>query len=361
MKTPILSYIGHRGRECIVHTQRILQSPGHPRLLIFPSFTRDAASSNLRGYAMGRALQKLNWRVTVVPPQLELSQRQRIVRSERPDVILIQKSTHILNRPSFYPESPTVFDLDDADFLNERSTEIVAECCRESRAVVAGSHFVAEWCRTYNSNTSVIWTCSPIPSRVDVRAPSDRDKVVTWAPLDALANPHEATFIQEIILKLAARMSFSFWVYGIRDRGKAEAFVQPIRQAGISVKLFEYMSYQDFIRSLDDVAVGLQPLCLSSPYSQGKSFGKVLAYFTSHVATVASDALEHPFFFRHGVNGMLADSADDFVESSARLLEDDVLRTQIAENAYKDFCEQLSTDVGARQLDKVLRDVLVSR
>lgn len=56
------------------------------------------------------------------------------------------------------------------------------------------------------------------------------------------------------------------------------------------------MRYRKFNSSLGRSAVGLQPVCLSNPFSRGKPSGKVLAYLASDVAIVASNAVDHPQF-----------------------------------------------------------------
>ena len=82
----------------------------------------------------------------MIPAQCDHAQRQRIIRWEKPDVILIQKGRHALNWPHFYPGVPLVFDLDDADFLDNGQSKQLEACCAASRAVIAGSRRIANWC-----------------------------------------------------------------------------------------------------------------------------------------------------------------------------------------------------------------------
>jgi glycosyltransferase involved in cell wall biosynthesis len=355
------SYLGHRAREVAAHVQRWRQPRGLPRVVILPCGTRALGSSNLRAWAVGRELRGLGWRVTVVPPQCELSQRRRIIRWERPDVILLQKGRHPLNWPHYYEGTPIVFDLDDADFLDPGQAEQVRACCCGSEAVIAGSRFTADWCGRHNANTTVIWTGSPLPARRAGLRPSRRRPVLAWAHSDALLSPRDAEAAREIVLGVAARTEVEFWMYGVKDPAEASRFVEPVRRAGAPVRLLPYMSYGAFLESLTDVAVGLNPQSLSTPYNQGKSFGKVLAYLSSEVATVSSNVLENPRFFRHGVNGMLADTVAEFVEHVTLLLQDRALRERVAEQGYRDFEQDLSSGAAGRQVDRLLRAAIGRR
>jgi glycosyltransferase involved in cell wall biosynthesis len=105
----------------------------------------------------------------------------------------------------------------------------------------------------------------------------------------------------------------------------------------------------------------LQPVCLNNEFSRGRSFGKILAYLSGQVAVVASDAVEHPRFFRHGENGFLAsDTVDDWVDPIVRLCEDKALRGSVALAGWNDFHARLTTDVFAQRLDLILKSVVNS-
>lgn len=320
----------------------------------------------MRGYEIAAALRSLGWRATVVPPQLSLCQRERIIRRERPDLLLLQQARHPLNRPDLY-SIPCVFDIDDADWCDPARADAIVACCRQSAAVIAGSRAVAEWCGGRNANTTVIWTGTPMPPRPGYPPQSERGPVVAWAHSSPLGYPHEAALVRDVLVRLAQQTKFDYWVYGVapHQRQAMEPHLAPIRSAGVTVRSFPFMPYGSFLRTLQEVAVGLQPVCSENPYSQGKSFGKVLAYVASGVPVVASDAVDHPLFFRDGVNGFLAGDGKDesahiesWVTAVRQLLEDPARRQRIADAAYTDGVAQLSTESAALRVDGVLRSVL---
>jgi glycosyltransferase involved in cell wall biosynthesis len=283
---------------------------------------------------------------------------------ERPDVILLHQSRHPLNRPRYYPNFPCVFDADDADILDPKCRDDVIECCVDSVSVVAGSRFLANEFRQYNPRVSVVWTGTYLqPSRrmvpSQLRLPS-----VAWATTDPVGYSYEAEFVREVIVRLAQRMHFTYLLYGVRadQRDTVEKFLVPIRRAGVPVKIFQPMVYKQFVRSLESVAVGLQPVSIENPFSRGKSFGKLLAYMTADVAIVASHAVDHPLFFRDGVNGVLApNDIDRWVEGTALLLQDPSRRSRMVDNARAGFRTRLTTVVAAKLVSEVLLDAIANR
>jgi hypothetical protein len=346
-----------------------MQDSTRQRVLVFPSYGPDDGASRLRGWTIATALRDCGWRATAVPPQLTLSQRLRLIRRERPSVLLLQQARHPLNRPALYCELdvPAVFDLDDADWLDVNREGMIVECCRDAAAVIAGSRFVGEFCRRHNSQTTVVWTGAPMPmpgtrSSMPFPPPQNRSPIVTWAQADPLNCPHEAAFVADVMLELARRGArFTLRLYGRRAENAAglESYLAPLRKAGIAAEAYPFADYRRFTDSLREVAVGLQPVSPQSAYSQGKSFGKVLAYVASGVAVVAANALDHPLFFRDGENGLLMPhDVNKWARAIEQLLYDPQMRRRLAQRAYADAGSKLSTAAAAGAVDPVLRTVV---
>ncbi len=323
---------------------------------MLPWTGRDGASAELRGYNVSSALRALGWRTTLVPAQLELVQRLRIIRAERPDVILMQKSRHPLNRPSLYSASPVVFDIDDADFADAAMAPSVEQCCRESVSVVAGSSYVAEWCRQFNSNVNVVWTGSNDRPRGSVVPAGSRRRIVGWAHSSPAGYPLERTFLCSVIRELRRRsVEFEFWMWGVEREAEITDLTSVLRELRVPSRCFRRMPYSEFVTSLTDLAVGLQPVCLQNAFSRGKSFGKVLAYFVAGVPVVASNNVDHPYVIANGRSGMLADSVEEWADAISHLLDNPEARTAMAEAGLETYNSNLTTAAVARKLDPILR------
>jgi len=144
-------------------------------------------------------------------------------------------------------------------------------------------------------------------------------------------------------------------LFGTEPGPDADAFLATIHERGIKTRLLSWMSYERYLEELSRVAIGLQPVCIDSDHSRGRSFGKILAYLQQHVAVVASNAVDHPRFFEHGRTGYLADSVEQWVDVIADLLDHPNERAEMTKRAYLSFRERLCTDSAARLYDQVLR------
>jgi len=352
----VAKYFGHRVREILVHFQRFFQSTELQRIVIFPSYDKQMGSSLLRAWEVGNELKKRKWRVTVVPSQLELVQRQRILKYENPDFVILQKHVHPLNNPHFYKSYRCIFDLDDADFLNSEKIKILIECVKGSELVFAGSQYIREWCHKYNENVEVIWTGTPLQQNKFKFHPARRRNIIAWASSAPLKNPFEMRFIEDVLKKVAQTHNIEFWLYGISPKQSPIKFFSKLDEYNIITKSFSYMSYKDYLLTLEEVAIGLQPLMVeTNPYAKGKSFGKVLAYLASGVVVVASDQADHGEFFKSGDNGYLVTDADEWAVVIGNLLDNPELRSVVANKAYNDYMKKLSTKAVVRKVDAILR------
>jgi len=352
------SYVGHRVRELNLHAQRLVAPRRRPRVLILLNDMWTGGPGDLRGVAIARELRRQGWRAFAVPPQCELSQRRRIIRLERPDVLLLQQTMHSLNRPSLYGGIPCVIDADDADILDPRYNAKVIECLEGSHAAIAGNHWLAEQFRKHNQDVSVVWTGNYHETAPSNRPPpTDGLPIVAWASSGPNVFPDESALMRKMVFELAKTNRFAFELYGIAPGPASEEYLESFRAPGVVVRSFPRMSYVAFLGTLKGTAVGLQPVCVeTSPFSQGKSFGKVLAYLATDVATVSSNAVDHPLFFRDGENGMLVENQpESWASAVRRLLDDPALRTRLAAQGRADFLARLTTAKAASLIDPILR------
>jgi glycosyltransferase involved in cell wall biosynthesis len=350
---PYVSWVGHRLREANIHIDRLSQAADLPRAIFSVSDVDNGYSSGLRGYAMARELRKFGWRTLVFPVQLELSQRQRLVHLERPDVIIFQTARHLLNRPKYYPGQLCVLDIDDADFFEPLYQERTMECLANSSAVISGSRFVANFARKYASPIEVIWTGST-PTK---HKPAEK----VWPPVVAFATSNVDYYPAECALVASAlsqvrRNDWQFWLFGAGDSDVGQRTTKELQDRNIVCRTFPFMNYQKFLRTIEMASIGLAPIVPSdAAHIVGKSFGKILSYLSGRVATVASDYADHPLFFQNGINGYLASSPKQFAECIELLLADGELRGRIAERAHSDYIERLSTSAAAKRADIFLR------
>jgi len=327
-------------------------------VVLMPGETQADGASNLRVYRIADELKRLGWNAYVCPRHLRLRQRLRVIGVVRPNVILMQMARHPLNRPRFYSDIPVVFDIDDADYLEDRHRANIVEAVERSAAIIAGSRAIAGFCRKYNDDVEVVWTGTPVfpsPSRPQSR----RKHIISWAALLPSHCAKEAEFLLRVLELLLERTAeFQFLLYCDDGTGAYRAFADRFRAIGVDVMTRPRLEYAEFVRSLEDVAVGLAPLVDLEGFSGGKSFGKVLAYMAAGVPIVTHPVVDHPLFFRSGENGYMATTPKEWAAVIAQLLDSPEERQRLAERARAELEDRLSTAEAARRVDKILRRAL---
>ena len=265
-------------------------------IALLPSTGRKQ-SSLLRIYNIAHELRGMGWCPAVLPSFLTLHQRQRLLARLAPYAVIMQGARHALNRPDLYPQSPIIYDIDDADFHLPHLAQPVGEAMPQVAAVLAGARYIARWCRGAGAKrVDVVWTGAPVSRRA--RLPHvKRRPVVAWAQTRPMTYLHEAEWVRHFVGQLGEVCPDITLRLFDRQPGDDPGFAQSIEARGVTVEWVRSCGYSDYLRHLDDVSLGMAPLSDQSPFSRGKSFGKVLAYLDRHVPVLASDACEHGAFF----------------------------------------------------------------
>jgi hypothetical protein len=334
---------------------------GQPKVMILPCASRAVGSSLLRAYNIGDYLGSQGWSTVICDESLRLSQRKRLARLFKPDVILIQMARHRDNVPQPFAPIPAVFDIDDADFQDERQLPRILANMAGCKRVIAGSRYIANWCRQHNPAVDVIWTGTDVRP-ASIRSQRHRAPIVGWAAGDPVGYPSEADFVMEIMGLVSARRAGTvFRLYADDGSDAYKTLVARFRAAGIAIETRPSMGYDAFLESLEELAVGLNPLVAMDGFSAGKSFGKVLAYLDAGVPTINTPNVDHPLFFDHGRNGFLAGKdAAAWADLVLAMIDDAPKREQIAQAARQDLVERLSLPAAGRRVDATLRSAIAA-
>ena len=291
----------------------------------------------------------------MVPPQLGLSQRRRILRLFEPDLVVVQLCRHPLNRIEHLDGWRLVLDIDDGDFLSPDMDVVLSAVARRAVGVICGSRFVRQWAVTHNDNTAIIWSGGPVSDRPATPQHS-RAPIVTWAQARPLEYPPEFAFAEPVMMDVAIRRpDVRYRPYGW-NAPDSHASRDHLRAAGVTVELRPFMAYDDFLGSLRECAVGLCPY-IPEGFVLGKSFGKIIGYLDARVPVVCSDTADHSPFFTPGT-GVLSDDPAVWMDAVAGLLDDPDWRQSVADSAHARYVGHQSLDAAAGKVDRFLRPFL---
>lgn len=331
---------------------------GAGRRIAFLPSDGPVQSSMLRAYNIAKDLEKRGWATIVLPVQLTLAQRRRVLGAFRPDVVVVQQCRHHLNRPEYLADWTTVLDIDDADFLDPALTSVLERMARQAEGVICGSRYIRNWALPFNRHATVIWTTMPISPLVGGGAAPEEEPVVTWAQSSPLGYPNELEFVREVMAEVARRRGgVRLRLYGWQG-DRDHPVLADLAAKGVKVDLLPFMPYDAFVSSLATAAVGLSPI-IPEGFSNGKSFGKILAYLDARVPVICSDEVDHALFFTRGT-GVVSNDRQVWVDEICRLLDDPKAGADMADKAYADYVRRLSTDEGGRLTGAYL-DALLDR
>ena len=343
-------------REIGAHAICRPRSGQGPLAVFMPAGPVSDGAVRLRIHAPARALREMGWHTTVLPWKLGVIGRQRIIARLSPDILVIQGVRHPANRPHLYPGRHVLLDVDDADFHLPHLAAPMETALASVAGVVAGSAYIARWAQERGVAAHVIWT-GTIPSHRPPDAMPARPPVVAWAQTRPMTYLREAEMVRAAIAQVADRHPGTTLRLYDRQAGDDPGFADSFRTPGLTVEWRATSGYARYLRSFDDVAVGLAPLAPETPFSRGKSFGKVLAYLDRGAAVVASDAGEHGAIF-DGRNGRLVRGPVEMAEATLDFLRNPVLQRRTAEAGRATLQSQLSVQASARRMVTVLDTTL---
>jgi glycosyltransferase involved in cell wall biosynthesis len=214
-----------------------------------------------------------------------------------------------------------VLDVDDGVFF--RYPEKFSRLFRMSDLVVAGNRFLKDYIEPLNPQVVVIPTCLDL-DRYRVKPAADdgrRPAVIGWTGL--ACNYRYLRHIEEPLRRVAARFDCEIHLIAERpptaDDFDVAAF--PIR--------FHLWNAATEIEDLQRFDVGLMPLFEDQEWDRYKCGLKILQYMAIGIPAVASPVGVNADIIRHGENGFLAITDDEWEQALVQVLTDRTLSRAI--------------------------------
>jgi len=241
----------------------------------------------------------------------------------------------------------TVFDIDDSIFLHyPMLTEFFV---KSSDLVTVGSHQLETFARRWNSHVELV------PTGVDteafspeMRGPNRDSCVLGW---------HGTAYVQESNLRillpalriLARKYDLTFKLLGSMGNRRLQKIFESVKGLTVEFGPDSWIPYQELPLHLADVDIGLSPL-RDDLWSRGKCAMKALEYMSMNKPVVVSPAGEHNYIIRHGVNGLFAETTQDWVSAISSLIENNGLRHELGIQARQTVVKAYSMKVVAERL-----------
>ena len=127
---------------------------------------------------------------------------------------------------------------------------------------------------------------------------------------------------------------------------------------GDRIERYPLLRWQELPRLFRKVDVNLAPLELENPFTEAKSALKYFEAGVMGVPTVASDVRAFRASIRHGENGFLCRTEQDWVQYLTQLVENADLRREMGRQARTDTLATLTTRRQAPHFGSVMREIV---
>lgn len=288
----------------------------------------------------------------------------RLMALRRYDVVLVHRAICIggpalLERLLRLVRRPVVFDFDDAIYRLHASTANrhfgwlkfpgkTAAICRLSDHVTVGNEFLAEYARRHNPRVTVIPTSidtdryCPLPPKL-----GPGPTVIGWT-----GSSTSQTYLE----------SFSPVLRPILARSDVVLRVLSDRKPELGGLPFEWRCWtpQSEAEEVGSFDIGIMPTP-DDPWARGKCAFKALQYMAMAIPAVCSPVGMNAEVVRHGVNGFLASTPDDWLTYLTILIKDRSLRNELGGQGRRTVEQRFSMRQSAAAMAEVLREVARAR
>lgn len=221
----------------------------------------------------------------------------------------------------FFQYKRVAVDYDDATYESYSTSPLlknkIARVMGSAAQVICGNHRLAAYARRFNPNVTVIPTVIDLDRYQPRMTYSFAGKaVVGW-----IGTPITARYLDAFapVLRAAARKApFILGAVGVRP---------DYRMEGVETEAVAWSEHSeaDVIRSFD---VGIMPV-VDEPFAHGKSGLKLIQYMGAGVPALGSAIGANREIIADGLNGLLAESQQEFEDKLVALLGDVALREQL--------------------------------
>ncbi|MES2513646.1 MAG: glycosyltransferase family 4 protein [Bacteroidota bacterium] len=283
-------------------------------------------------------------------------------RAKQFDVIFIQREALLLGssffEKQFYKRGKVIFDFDDSIWLLDTSPENKKfEFLKNpdktniniahAHIVIAGNNYLASYAKEFNQNTVIIPTTIDTDFHKPATELRNKDKVVIgWSGSISTIKHFENSipFLKKLIAKYPNKLE----IHVIGQAAYAHSEIAVVSKS---------WSAASEVADLNCFDIGIMTLP-DDQWAQGKCGLKGLSYMACGIATVMSPVGVNKDIIQHGVNGYLAETEQQWIDSLSQLIENHQLREQIGSAGRETVVKNYSVNAHKHRYLEVLNSLI---
>lgn len=219
----------------------------------------------------------------------------------------------------FFRRSMTIYDIDDADYLNF-SKGTIDHFMKKCSVCTAGSEELVKYAKQFNPH-SVLLT-SPIIKHQYIKKNRQSVYNIGWVGYYRAHKQNLSEFLFPALFQLDIDVKLT--ILGVNNSADIDELKTIFaKYPGIELIIPENVDW--FSESAINIIiarfdVGVAPM-INTEYNKAKSAFKLKQYMSCGVPVVVSDVGENNRFLKHGENGYLCRSVDDFEKYLRRVYQ----------------------------------------
>lgn len=259
-----------------------------------------------------------------------------LFKIKRGDVVYLQRA--IANKYFFaimvaylaLTRRTMIFDFDDPVYLH--SYFKTKTFCRMADVVITCTHEQARFARQFNSRVHVLHIA------LDMAAYEAFSKdyslrrehcTIGWVGT-APEHYYNLSQLADVFKRLGGAIPFTFVLIGSLGERKVYDLFSDIPGCETQfIDALDWNNKESVPREIQQFDIGVLPHRRDGEWNKGKSSFKVLEYMACGVPVVSSSFGELPYIISDGVNGLLAETQEEWVEKLRSLLLDQSLRERL--------------------------------
>ena len=296
---------------------------------------KDYPGSRARIYPVAEEMVKRGWQCEVRGvPKGFIGRIRLFLRFFNSDIILLHKK--LFNRLELRVlkalRKKIIFDFDDAIMYTDprrisRFTGRFRGIMEITDIAVAGNEYLAEEAKKYCKRVEILTTPVDVEKYSPGRPNDKKEIVIGW--IGTKGNLFYLEALKPVFKKLAGKFPDISLSVICSDFPEFEGIKVNRRKWSVTDEL-------EYLRELD---IGLMPLT-DDIWSRGKCGFKILQCFSVGVPVVASPVGINRDIIKHGVNGFLASSNEEWEARLSELIADSSLRKKMGLESRKTVAEK---------------------